>query len=177
MLVDMSNSHRLRLPGLILSVGAAACGSGGGKGGGGGSGGNSGACNAIANVGQVISKTATTDAYPDTPSFTGGAIADGTYALTAMLNYATASAPSGTRKETFLVAGNQLNAVFSVDGGAEERYTATLEMNTGTPYALTLNVSCTAPDVTGRSTTFYEATATDLRIGTDLMEISTYTKQ
>ena len=170
MLFDMSNSHRLRLAGSILCIGTAACGSEG-------SGGNSGACNDIANVGQVISKTATTDAYPDTPSFTGGAIADGTYTLTAMLNYATATTPSGTRKETFLVAGNQLNAAFSVDGGAEERYTATLEMHVGAPYELTLNVSCTAPDVTGLRTTFYEATATDLRIGTDLMEISTYTKQ
>ena len=63
------------------------------------------------------------------------------------------------------------------DGGAEERYTATLEMHVGAPYELTLNVSCTAPDVSGLITTFYEATATDLRIGTDLMEISTYTKQ
>jgi hypothetical protein len=160
---------------LWLSVATAACSSGGGaKPDSGGQ-----ACNAIANAGQVVSKTATSDASPDTNvAFMGGAIADGTYVLTAMLNYAMATPPPGTRRETLVFAGNQMNAVFTLNGAAEERYAATYEVPAGFPNNITIRLTCMgAPDVALNTTTAFTATATEFRLGTDTAEISTYTKQ
>ena len=136
-------------------------------------------CNSIANVGQTVVKTATTDPYPQTDSFTGGAIADGTYVLTAMLNYATATAPAGTRKETLIFSGGTLQAVYSIDGAAEERYTASFTTPSASFGDIQTHLTCfaSAPNTALNSETAYIATATELRILTDLMQASTYTKQ
>jgi hypothetical protein len=136
-------------------------------------------CNFLANVGQTVAKTATTDPYPDTDTFTGGAIADGTYVLTAMLNYATATAPAGTRKETLMFGGGMLQAVYSIDGGAEERYTASFTTPAASFGDIQIHLTCfaSAPSTSLNSETAYTATATELRILTGGMQASTYTKQ
>jgi hypothetical protein len=136
-------------------------------------------CNFLANVGQTVVKTATTDPYPNTDSFTGGAIADGTYVLTAMLNYATATAPAGTRKETLIFGGGTLQSVYSIDGAAEESYTASFTTPPASFGDIQIHLTCfaSAPNTALNSETAYTATATELQILTDLMQASTYTKQ
>jgi hypothetical protein len=139
-----------------------------------------GGCNAIANVGQTISRTATASAPPDTPSFTGGAIADGTYVLTAMLDYASATPLPGTRKETYaFTGGNHLEAVFSIDGAPDETYSATLSITGG---YITIVTSCNQThSIALNTSTAYIATDTDFRIfsgdGGNTTEVDTYTKQ
>jgi hypothetical protein len=137
------------------------------------------ACNVIEDVGQTVSKTATTAPNPDTVSFTGGAIADGTYVLTAMLYYAASAAPPGTRKETLVFNGGTLKAVYSIDGAAEERYTATFATPAGSFGEIEIHLSCfvSAPSASLNSNTAYTATATELRVVADANEVSTYSKR
>lgn len=173
----MSCSDLLPSMVVLLSFALVSCGSSGAQptdAGGGG-------CNELANNGQTISRTATASAPPDTPSFTGGVIADGTYVLTAMLDYASATPLPGTRKETFVfTGGDHLQAVFSVDGAPDETYSATLSMTGG---YLTIATSCNhTQSVALNTTTAYTATATDFRVLTgdgsgNTTEVSTYTKQ
>ena len=136
------------------------------------------ACNVIENVGQEVSKTATTAANPDTVSFTGGAIADGTYVLTAMLYYTGLLAPRGTRQETLVFSGGTLEAVYRVDNGAEERYTATFATQAGSFGEIDVHLTCSAsaPSASLNMSTAYAATATELRLVADANEVSTYTK-
>jgi len=137
------------------------------------------ACNAIENVGPAVSKTATTAPNPETPSFTGGGIADGTYVLTAMLYYGASTAPAGTRQETLMFSsGSLVEAVYRVDGGAEERYTATFSTPAGSFGDLETHLVCSvsAPSTPLNSSVAYTATATELRLTADANEVSTYTK-
>ena len=71
-----------------------------------------------------------------------------------------------------------MNAVFSLNGAAEERYTATYDVPAGFPNVIDIKLTCLgAPDLALNSETGFTATATEFRLGTDLTEISTYTKQ
>jgi hypothetical protein len=135
------------------------------------------ACNTIENVGQAVSKTGT----PSTsaPGFTGGTIADGTYVLTEMLYYNPPTAPAGTRKETLVFSGGTLEAVYSINGAAEERYTATFETPSGFSGQISIHLTCfaSAPSAALNMTTGYTATATEIQVSADAFEVSTYTKQ
>jgi hypothetical protein len=88
-------------------------------------------------------------------------------------------APPGTRQETLVFSGGTLQAVYSVDGAAEERYTATVTTSSGSFGAITIHLTCSvsAPSASLNTTTVYTATATELRIGAEANEVSTYLKQ
>jgi hypothetical protein len=110
-------------------------------------------CTAVTNVGTIVNK----DHDPGAPpAMTGGAIVDGTYTLTKMVQY---NGENGNtpHKETSVFAGGEGQIVGAKDGtGAEERvfFTYTTSGN-----ELTLTLGCGA---SGTVKLLYTATATTI---------------
>jgi hypothetical protein len=130
-------------------------------------------CDAIANVGAVISVTS--EAGPP-PALTGGTVIDGTYVLTSEVFYNGESDDTITSKRTLVIAEGTLKNVESKDGDPD-RIIAGTYSTSGT--ALTLSTVCP------RATTLvfpYTATATTVALltndgTTDGNDLETYSKQ
>jgi hypothetical protein len=80
------------------------------------------ACNALANVGPVVTLTAHPAALP---AMTGGQLLDGTYVLTSLVSYAGASPDPETRKETIVIAGEIVQQVYG-SGSSQDYHHATI---------------------------------------------------
>lgn len=128
-------------------------------------------CNAIASAGEPVPETAGAGAMP-TPA--GGAIADGTYVLTAWEIYPPGSVDAFQRRETFVFAGNTVESLSQKDAEPEQRRAGTYSTS-GTTWSISL--SC---PVTQTVDLPYTATPTTLQIfeiGPDVAEVHTYTKR
>lgn len=131
-----------------------------------------GACNTVVNVGSPVSKTS--DPGP-VPAFTGGTILDGTYVLTAVIDYNGHSGSTVSTETLILSAGGTHleETATEVSSGVskEQRNTATLSASGS---ALTIGVTCPA---TVSLPAKFTATATDFRfLVDDPNEVHVFTK-
>jgi hypothetical protein len=147
-------------------------GTGGNGGSSGGSTTGSGAatCDPFTNVGQVIQEA--TDPGP-VPAMTGGAIVDGTYALTADVYYA-GGVGQDTRKHTLVFADGTIKAVEAKNAG-QDIVSAGSYATTGTS-SIVLDVAC---PTAGSLPTTYTATPTTFTMVApdDPQHVQTWTKQ
>lgn len=91
-------------------------------------------CNNVGNLGQTVTRTV--DAGP-VPPLAGGPLVDGTYVLTAIVQYM-GDATEYTLKQTSVFAGGLDNWVSSINGAAEGHFTAAFSAGT----SLSLSVCC-----------------------------------
>lgn len=136
---------------LCAGIATAACGNG--SSGGGGAGGGSAACAPAANVASIVNKAH--DPGPP-PVMTGGAIADGTYVLTKMVQY---NGENGNtpHKETFVFAGGTGQTVSAADGTGPDIPIFFTYATAGNQ--LTLTFTC---GLTGSVTMAYTVAGTDI---------------
>jgi hypothetical protein len=80
-----------------------------------------GGCNTFANISPVVSRTVE---QGDTPMMTGGAIVDGTYIVSSVVQY-NGDMSLYSLAETSIIAGNVDAWVSSINGGVSMRYTTT----------------------------------------------------
>jgi hypothetical protein len=107
-------------------------------------------CNTLVADGPAVAPTAAAET-PPSPS--GGAVSDGTYALTALKVFTTQPIPAmGTASGIFQIMGSTLQAVQILNG--QEKHTTSTVAISGTSFTLT--DTCPAPS----SPTSYPFTAT-----------------
>lgn len=134
-----------------------------------------GACNALANVAEVVTTQQVAEALP---SLKGGSVAEGTYVVTAVTAYtgpggATGPKTGTTMQQTMRLAAGAFDIVRIQNGGTEKRSSGAYSTS-GT--AFTLGGTC---PTTSSVPVEYDATPTTLRIslGSTIKEILTYTKK
>jgi hypothetical protein len=132
---------------------SASGGIGGSAGGTGGSAG-SGVCNALVNIGPEVHGVSDPDPVPE---MTGGTIVDGTYVMTAAVNYGGTVTPYTVVGSSFtlVIAGNTLEFVASYEGGPDVH--STMQQ---APSGIQLNATLTCG--TGLTDGTYTATPTSL---------------
>jgi hypothetical protein len=115
-------------------------------------------CNSLVDDGPTVTATEVAAAVP-TP--TGGTIANGTYALTALTAYTGVGGPTGnlalTASEVQTISGTTMQQEGTING-KESRYT-TMISTSGT--TISTSDTCPSPSM---ATHGYTATATELRI-------------
>ncbi len=119
----------------------------------GGAGGATGGCNTLVNDGGDVPELAATGAPP---TMTGGAIADGTYVLTARQDWQ--GSCNCTTRQKLVVAAGQAQLVQHTDSAPDLHLTAAL---TTSGNALSLKVSCPAATTMDL---LYTATATEIQV-------------
>lgn len=134
-----------------------------------------GACNALANVADVVTTQQVAEALP---SLKGGSVAEGTYVVTAVTAYtgpggATGPKTGTTMQQTMRLAAGAFDIVRVQNGGAEKRSSGAYSTSGS---AFTLGGTC---PTTSSVPVEYDATGTTLRIslGSTIKEILTYTKK
>jgi hypothetical protein len=134
--------------------------------------GGSGSCNTVPLIPATVTGAAAT---VPVPAMTGGTIADGTYVETTVLAYSTSTPTLNTQQETLVFSGTRMDSVSVTDGGAEERYTATVSTPGGSE--ISFQITCTSPNHSGLITTAYTATATELQVIWETNVVHTYARQ
>jgi hypothetical protein len=166
----MNSMNRLASISISLLLGVAACSSDGGTAPVDSSGaGCQAICNALALPG-VVTKTANP---APRPAFTGGAITDGTYAVTAVVDYGTSTPGGTTLQEVYKFAGGSIETAIASSEQAEMHFCGTY---TTAANIITFNVTC---PVTRSIDLQYTATATTFAFqhGSDQNEVATATRQ
>lgn len=146
-----------------------ACGSGGGSSSPDGAGACPAVCNTLA-LPAVVMKTA--DPAPR-PAFTGGAIADGTYDVNAVVRYGSSSPGGVTVQESYRFAAGAIESAIDSSEASEMHYCGSY---TTTGNTITLDVTC---PTTASITLLYTADATSFTFqhGSDQNEVATAVKQ
>jgi hypothetical protein len=132
-------------------------------------GGGAGPCNELA-LPPVVTKTADPAALP---AFTGGVIADGTYAVTSIVTYGTTTPGGTTVQEVYELIGGAARTAVASSEMAEVHYAGTY---TTAGNVLTYAVTC---PITAMVPLQYTATPTTLAFqhGSDPNEVAYATKQ
>ena len=126
-------------------------------------------CNALA-LPAVVTKTARATARP---AFTGGAIADGTYAVTAVIDYGTTTPGGTTVQEIYRFAGGAIETAIASSEMAETHFCGSY---TTAANLVTFDITC---PLTRSISLQYTATPTtfEFQHGSDQNEVATATKQ
>jgi hypothetical protein len=120
---------------------------------------DAGTCTSLTATGPEVSLTPVPG---DLSPFTGGAIADGTYDLTAARRYGSAGGdPTTSIRSALRIAGNQIELVQALPGAGATNETAGTFTTTGT----TLAITQTCPFASSAMSAMYSASATELQIG------------
>ncbi|MBS1123538.1 MAG: hypothetical protein H6Q90_5766 [Deltaproteobacteria bacterium] len=132
-----------------------------------------GGCQAICNtltLPAVVTKTANP---APRPAFTGGAITDGTYGVTAIVTYGTTTPGGVTVQETYKFAGGSIETAIDSSEAAEMRFCGTY---TTAANMVTFNVTC---PLTRSISLEYTATSTTFAFqhGSDQNEVATAVRQ
>lgn len=134
-----------------------------------------GACNTLVNVADVVTTTQVAEAMP---TFTGGAVAEGTYVITAITAYTGAGGATGpktgtTMKQTMLLSGGKFEIVRSQNGAAEKRSSGNYSTSAS---VFTLDGKCPSPIPVPLP---YESAGGVLKVslGNTIKEVITYTKK
>jgi hypothetical protein len=132
-----------------------------------------GGCQAICNtlaLPAVVTKTANPAARP---AFTGGAITDGTYGVTAVVTYGTTTPGGVSVQEVYKFAGGSIETAIDSSEAAEMHFCGTY---TTAANVVTFNVTC---PLTRSIDIQYTATPTAFTFqhGSDQNEVATATKQ
>lgn len=126
-------------------------------------------CNTLA-LPAVVTKTANP---APRPAFTGGAITDGTYGVTAIVTYGTSTPGGTTVQEAYKFAAGSIETAIDSSEQAEMHFCGTY---TSAANMVTFNVTC---PMTRSITLEYTATSTTFAFqhGSDQNEVATATRQ
>ncbi|MDB4960701.1 MAG: hypothetical protein JWP01_700 [Myxococcales bacterium] len=126
-------------------------------------------CNTLA-LPAVVTKTANP---APRPAFTGGTITDGTYAVTAVVDYGTSTPGGTTLQEIYKFTGGSIETAIASSEMAETHFCGTY---TTAANVITLAVTC---PMTRSIDLQYTATATTFSFqhGSDQNEVATATRQ